>query len=84
MEQTLAQLQGNVMDATARVSGAGSGETSAASDDGENNVASNRNSRYRGAEGLDPELIAELEVLYGFDKPTHVRFFQMLGNYAAF
>lgn len=88
VEQTLAQFQGNVMDATARVSGAGSGETSAASDGGannmENSVPSNRNSRYRGAEGLDPALIAELEALYGFDKPAHVRFFQMLGNYARF
>ena len=84
VEQTLAQLQGNVMDATARVSGAGSGETSAASGNGENNVPSSSNSRYRGAEGLDPQLIAELEALYGFDKPAHVRFFQMLGNYARF
>ena len=35
----------------------------------------------RGNRGLDPELIAEIEALYGFDKPPHERFLQMLGNY---
>ncbi len=35
----------------------------------------------RGHRGLDPELIADIEKLYGFDKPPHERFWQMLGNY---
>ncbi|HAR04934.1 MAG TPA: microcin ABC transporter permease, partial [Pseudomonas sp.] len=36
---------------------------------------------YRGAQGLDPELIAEIERLYGFDKPPAERFWIMLSNY---
>ncbi len=27
------------------------------------------NSKYRGAQGLDPEFIKKLEVQFGFDKP---------------
>ena len=41
-------------------------------------------SKYRGAQGLDPELVAELEKMYGFDKPAHERFFLMVKNYAVF
>ena len=40
--------------------------------------------RYRGARGLDPEVIAEIERQFGFDKPIHVRYFQMLWNYLTF
>jgi microcin C transport system permease protein len=39
---------------------------------------------YRGAQGLDPEFIAQLEKQFGFDKPAHERFLLMLGNYARF
>jgi microcin C transport system permease protein len=42
------------------------------------------NSKYRGAQGLDPEFIAELEEQFGFDKPVHERFFKMIGDYARF
>jgi len=41
-------------------------------------------SKYRGAQGLDPDLIKELERQFGFDKPAHERFFQMIWNYARF
>ena len=40
--------------------------------------------QYRGAQGLDPEFIAELERQYGFDKPPHERFLLMMGNYLRF
>ena len=36
---------------------------------------------YRGARGLDPEVIAEIERRFGFDKPLHVRYFTMLRRY---
>jgi microcin C transport system permease protein len=39
---------------------------------------------YRGAQGLDPELIAQLQHQFGFDQPLHVRFFKMLWSYARF
>jgi microcin C transport system permease protein len=41
-------------------------------------------SKYRGAQGLDPEVIAEIEARYGFDKPLLTRYFDMLKNYALF
>jgi len=33
---------------------------------------------------LTPALIKDMEKMYGFDKPAHERFFQMLGNYLRF
>jgi microcin C transport system permease protein len=41
-------------------------------------------SKYRGAQGLDPEFIKKLEQQFGFDKPAHERFFIMLWNYIRF
>ena len=41
-------------------------------------------SKYRGAQGLDPEFIAELEKQFGFDKPVHERFYIMIRNYTQF
>ena len=39
---------------------------------------------YRGGQGVDPKRLAEIKALYGFDKPAHERFFQMLGQFARF
>lgn len=39
---------------------------------------------YRGREGVDAQRIEEIRELFGFDKPAHVRFFQMLGQFARF
>lgn len=39
---------------------------------------------YRGRQGLDPKRIEEIKVLYGFDKPAHERFWQMLKSFARF
>jgi microcin C transport system permease protein len=39
---------------------------------------------YRGDQGVDPKRIEEIKALYGFDKPAHERFVQMLGQYARF
>lgn len=39
---------------------------------------------YRGDAGLDAERIEQLKALYGFDKPAHQRFLEMLRNYAVF
>lgn len=33
---------------------------------------------------MDPELVAEIEQLYGFDKPAHERFWKMLTDYLTF
>lgn len=47
-------------------------------------ASSGAHSMYRGATGLDEEYIEEIRVLYGFDKPVHVRFLSMLSNYLSF
>lgn len=39
---------------------------------------------YRGRQGVDEARIAEIRLLYGFDKPAHERFLQMLGQFARF
>lgn len=39
---------------------------------------------YRGREGVDAQRIEEIRELFGFDQPAHVRFFQMLGQFARF
>jgi microcin C transport system permease protein len=39
---------------------------------------------YRGRQGVDAAKIEEIKKLYGFDKPAHERFAQMLGQFARF
>jgi microcin C transport system permease protein len=41
-------------------------------------------SKYRGAQGLDPEFIKSLEKQFGFDKPAYERFFMLMWNYLRF
>lgn len=73
VEQTIARLEGldaATGGATGRITGGG----------GEVAVATG----YRGAQGLDPDLIKEIEKMYGFDKPAGERFWIMVKNYATF
>ncbi len=79
VEQAIAQITGEGADITARVTREGAGETLQISQQGASETG-----RYRGAQGLDPEFIAELERRFGFDKPLHERFLQMMGNYLVF
>ncbi len=39
---------------------------------------------YRGARGLDPHMIADLQKMFGFDKPPLTRFVEMVGGYLRF
>jgi microcin C transport system permease protein len=39
---------------------------------------------YRGQQGIDAERLAEIKVLYGFDKPAPERFWMMLKGFATF
>jgi microcin C transport system permease protein len=86
VEQVIAKLQGNATDSTARISGSGSETMSGAMQPGERNMMASNNatSRYKGAQGLDPEFIKELEQQFGFDKPMHERFLMMMKNYLMF
>ncbi|MFN3852945.1 MAG: microcin C ABC transporter permease YejB [Phreatobacter sp.] len=81
VERVIAQLTGNDVSATQRISGGGADSASAAAAAGAAEAAS---SRYRGAQGLDPQFIAQLEKQFGFDKPAHERFLLMLWNYVRF
>ncbi len=62
--------------ASGRVSGPAGDMGNASSTAGSTNPQA-----YRGSRGLDPELIADIEKMYGFDKPPHERFLKMLGDY---
>jgi microcin C transport system permease protein len=39
---------------------------------------------YRGRQGVDAVRVEEIKKLYGFDKPPHERFIQMIGQFARF
>ncbi|WP_437882364.1 microcin C ABC transporter permease YejB [Pseudomonas sp. LRF_L74] len=69
VEQTLARLEGLDGGVGGRIAG-NAGDVAASG------------SAYRGAQGLDPAIVAEIEQRFGFDKPAHERFLIMLGNYA--
>ncbi len=69
VEQIMAQVQGTADLSTSRFSGVAGDEVSGES---------------RGARGLDPAYVAELEAQFGFDRPAHERFLKMLGDYARF
>jgi microcin C transport system permease protein len=83
VERIIAQLTGSDAGATARISGAG-GDFGAGGGDRPNATGKGSASGYRGAQGLDPEFIKQLEKQFGFDKPPHERFFLMLWNYIRF
>ncbi len=84
VEQIIAQIQGTAVDATARITGGGSELSQDGLDSQRLDRTGGFESKYRGARGLPPELIAEIEKMVGFDKPLHVRFITMIGNYATF
>jgi microcin C transport system permease protein len=82
IERIIAQLSGADTGGASRISGPSSdfgarGQTRSAAADA-------ANSKYRGAQGLDPEFIASLEKQFGFDKPAYERFALMLWNYSRF
>ncbi|MEE9278757.1 MAG: microcin C ABC transporter permease YejB [Myxococcota bacterium] len=81
IERILSQLDRTGVSATARVSGEG-GELVGGSAAGGAAGAGGR--IYRGAQGLDPDFIAELERQFGFDKPLHERFLLMMRSYLMF
>lgn len=69
VEQLLAEMQGHGGSTLARAGGGGGGEIATSGDS-------------RASRGIHPELLKEIEAMYGFDKPAHERFFQMIADYA--
>jgi microcin C transport system permease protein len=78
VEQAIAQLTGVGSNITERVSRGGAGDML------EPTASRQGKQAYRGAQGLDPEFIKELEKRFGFDQPLHVRFLRMMRNYLVF
>jgi microcin C transport system permease protein len=82
VEQMIARVTGEGQAITERVTRGGGGETIAgqAQAPGEGAFTA----KYRGAQGLDPEFIKELEKQFGFDKPLMQRFWMMMKSYLLF
>lgn len=78
VEQMIARIEGNTPGSAQRVSGGG-GDSLAKARPREGATGA-----YRGAQGLDPAFIKEIERQFGFDKPPLERFVQMVGNYTRF
>jgi len=82
VEQAIAEWQGHGVDATSRFAGSGADVQGGQSGAGINSGGGV--SKYRGAQGLRPEIIAKIEKQFGFDRPPHERFFRMLRDYVRF
>jgi microcin C transport system permease protein len=79
VEQVIAELTAVGGGATERFSGGGGDVTAGAS-----GASGGEGSGYRGAQGLDPAFIAQIEKQFGFDRPPAERFLLMLWNYLRF
>lgn len=75
VEQIIAQVTIGTMSTTSGISGGGDSGVQNSS------VDAGASGQKLGSYGLDPELIADLERQFGFDKPPHERFIRMLGKY---
>jgi microcin C transport system permease protein len=84
VERVIAQLSGSDTGATSRISGSPGGDFGARGQAQGGSGVDAVSSKYRGAQGLDPEFIKSLEKQFGFDKPAYERFFLMLWNYTRF
>lgn len=76
VDQFIAQMQGIDSGIMEQVGGAAKTELT--------KTQTREESKYRGAQGLDPEVIAEIEKRFGFDKPIHIRYFKMLKDFLFF
>ncbi|MFZ1427190.1 MAG: microcin C ABC transporter permease YejB [Geminicoccaceae bacterium] len=81
VQKVISELSGRGVGATARLIGGGGNEAGPPSGVQTGSGAGNR---YRGAQGLDPAFIKDLERQYGFDKPAWQRFGMMLWDYLRF
>ncbi|PLX38869.1 MAG: microcin ABC transporter permease [Deltaproteobacteria bacterium] len=77
VDQLIWQLKHTGVGATARVGGSSAMEASGSS-------GGNAAGESKGARGVDPVLLKQLEVQFGLDKPLHERFFKMMKNYILF
>ncbi len=83
VEQVIAQMSGQNISATERITGSQQGDF-AGQETGQAKDSADVNSTYRGARGLRPEILERIEKQFGFDKPPVERFFTMMWNYLRF
>ncbi len=76
VEQVIAELSGQAGGVEDRLSGSADVQDFSGGDE--------LSGKYRGSQGLDPELIKKLEKQFGFDKPPLERFLKMMWDYARF
>lgn len=84
VERLIAEITGSGVEATARIGGDAGSEVGEGVRDQGAPAADSVSGKYRGAQGLDPEFIKEIERQFGFDKPAHVRFGLMIKSYVTF
>jgi microcin C transport system permease protein len=84
IEQIVAKLHGTDVAATARFGGSGGGVAAAPAGQMMRSSEASGGGHYPGAQGVDPELIKELEHQFGFDMPLYKRFGLMIWNYMRF
>jgi microcin C transport system permease protein len=84
VERVIAQLSGSDTGASSRISGSPGGDFGARGQAQGGSAIDAVSSKYRGAQGLDPDFIKSLEKQFGFDKPAYERFSLMLWNYSRF
>ena len=82
VEKAIAQIKGNDVSVTSRFTSSGGEQLQSSQSTQLSNIS--QDSKYRGSQGIDPDLIKELEKQYGFDKPPLERFVNMLKNYLVF
>src|SRR3954454_15353367 len=83
VERVLAQLSGADTGGSSRISGSSTGDFASRTPQA-GASADAVNSKYRGAQGLDPDFVKNLEKQFGFDKPAPERFALMLWNFSRF
>lgn len=82
VEQAIAKLKG--VNFQTSFSGGGDFAQGGNFNSDQSGANSGGDAKYRGAEGLDADLIKKIEVMYGFDKPAYERFWMMLKSYVTF
>src|SRR5438046_8202996 len=79
----IARLRGTVAERTARVAGTGASET-AGGRLARPGAGGDEDGVTRAAQGIDPDLVRQLEKQFGFDKPAWQRFVHMMRSYLVF
>ncbi len=77
VDRILGQMHGIEGELLDRITNANQNEVAPSTD-------KTNDSKYRGAQGLDPEVVAAIEKRFGFDQPIYVRYFKMIKDYLTF